>query len=369
MKAQRLWIRAILLCIFGMVLLGGITRLTQSGLSIVDWKPIMGALPPMTEAEWNVAFARYREFPQFRIQFPQMNLSEFKWIFFWEYTHRLLGRLIGVIVIIPGLILWLKKKLPAPLALRVLGGFALGGLQGVLGWYMVKSGLVLEPRVSHLRLAAHLMLALLIFVTFAWIYFDLDRLMGLPRETQLAPRAAQTLVPLFSARRLLFLFGGTLLIQITYGAFVAGLRAGLGYNTFPLMDGQLIPSDFWLLSPDWINFLENRSTVQWVHRQVGLLLCILAGFHYLKLRKLRADHPVVTKAAARLFGWVLLQYSLGAITILTKVSIPIAVIHQGTAVVLLFFTTQLFYLTCGLCSPSVLPPNKPRSTSPKAGTA
>jgi len=300
---------------FAMVVVGGITRLTESGLSIVEWQPLIGALPPLSQAEWEVLFAKYRETPQFQKVFSGMDLAGFKSIFWWEYIHRLLGRTIGLVFLLPFLFFYLKGKLSKPLAWKLLGLFALGGLQGAMGWYMVKSGLVDDPRVSHFRLTAHLGLALLIFAAEMWIAFDL-----LGSEEKID--AKYKTLPLTIAA-LVFLMALS-------GGFVAGLRAGHAYNTFPLMNGHLVPPETFMLEPWWRNFFWNVATVQLVHRAFFWLLLVLVPLLWWQARRTQAKLP-----AHCLLGMFLIQATLGVSTLLLSVPVTLGAAHQGGAVLLL----------------------------------
>ena len=241
--AAATWLFVCAVFTFAMVVVGGITRLTESGLSIVEWQPIVGALPPLSQADWEALFARYRETPQFQKVFTEIGLEGFKSIFWWEYAHRLLGRVIGLVFLLPYLFFLTKGKLDKPLSWKLAGLFVLGGLQGAMGWYMVQSGLVDDPRVSHFRLTAHLGLALLIFGIEFWLA------LGLLKE-----RIGK---PDLLARPVL----GVVFLMALSGGFVAGMRAGHAYNSFPLMNGHLVPPEAFMLEPWWNNFLWNVATV------------------------------------------------------------------------------------------------------------
>ncbi len=297
---------------FAIVVVGGVTRLTESGLSIAEWQPLVGALPPLSQSDWEALFARYRETPQFHRVFSEIGLEGFKRIFWWEYSHRLLGRTVGVVFLLPFVYFLLKRKVQGALTYKLLGVFILGGLQGALGWYMVKSGLVDDPRVSHFRLTAHLGLALLIFSLELWIA------LGLLRE-----RTGRS-----SALSLLAV--GAVYLMALSGGFVAGLRAGHAYNTFPLMNGQLFPDDLWLLEPWWRNFLWNVATVQFVHRAIFWALLVLVPLAWWRLR-----HTGARLAVHHLLGMFLVQATLGIGTLLLAVPVPLAAAHQAGAVLLL----------------------------------
>jgi len=297
---------------FAMVVVGGITRLTESGLSIVEWQPLAGALPPLSQADWEALFAKYRATPQFDKVFPDMNVEGFKGIFWWEYAHRLLGRVIGLVFLLPYLFFLMKRKLTKPLAWKLAGLFVLGGLQGAMGWYMVKSGLVDDPRVSHFRLTAHLGLALIIFSCEFWLALDL-----------LKPTSK-------SHQKLPILVSGLVFLMALSGGMVAGLRAGHAYNTFPLMNGQLVPAEAFMLDPWWHNFLWNVATVQLVHRAIFWLLLVLIPIAWWQARRTPAKI-----AGHHLLGIFVLQAALGISTLLLAVPIPLAAAHQAGAVVLL----------------------------------
>lgn len=325
-----LWLTLLCLMVFSMVLVGGITRLTHSGLSIAEWKPITGILPPMNEAEWQREFSVYQRTPEYLKINAGMSLPAFKSIFFWEYFHRLLGRMIGIVFILPYVFFLIRKQLPSPLARRLLLGLFLGGLEGVMGWLMVKSGLVDNPHVSHYRLAAHLLLALAIFGYFFWILLDLC---AWNRET--TPPQAPVLR---NCSRILL---ALLVLEIIYGALTAGLRAGIGYNTFPMMNGYWWPPDMLMMSPVWINFFENRTAVQWAHRLVALLFFIgviafralAARYRLSKAQKLSLNLLTVC---------LVLQVSLGIATVLTVVPVSLGVLHQAGAFALFAALTLVY---------------------------
>ena len=314
-----LWTVAALTAI--VVALGGITRLTHSGLSIVDWDPVMGIVPPLTDQQWERTFERYRAFPEYRQLRRGMTLGEFKVIFFWEYVHRLAARLIGVVFAVPLLFFWLRGCLTRPLLRRALLLFALGGSQGLLGWLMVKSGLIDRPSVSHYRLAAHLALAFVIFSYAVWLARDLA--VGAARRTR-GDGARRTLAPVLT------MVGVLLGAQVIYGALVAGLKAGLVYNTFPLMAGELAPSTLLVLEPAVLNAVQNPVAVQWTHRLLGtvLLAAALALFFVARRRRLDAPSRRLSAALAALVG---AQYLLGVLTLIYRVPVALGVAHQVLA--------------------------------------
>ncbi|HUN67716.1 MAG TPA: COX15/CtaA family protein [Burkholderiales bacterium] len=315
-RAVAVWLLVCAAFTLAMVMVGGITRLTESGLSIVEWQPLAGALPPLSQAEWEALFAKYRETPQFRQVFSGMDLAAFKSIFWWEYLHRLLGRLIGLVFLLPFLFFHFKRKLSKPLAWKLAGIFVLGALQGAMGWYMVKSGLVDDPRVSHFRLTAHLGLALLIFSAEFWIALEL-----LPVHDE-SGNAKPRPFPLVVIA-LVFLMALS-------GGFVAGLRAGHAYNSFPLMNGHFVPPEAFMLEPWWRNFLWNVATVQLAHRAFFWLLAILIPLVWIQMRNTSAK-----VAAHHLLAMFALQATLGISTLLLAVPVPLAAAHQAGAVLLL----------------------------------
>lgn len=318
----RVWLWTIVSFTFAILIVGGTTRLTQSGLSIVDWKPIVGVVPPLSDAQWQSAFARYREFPEFQQLRPEMTLSEFKVIFFWEYLHRLLARAVGVVFLVPFLFFWMRGYFSRPLLLRVVMLFALGATQGVIGWLMVKSGLVDRPSVSHYRLALHLSMAIAIAGWATWLARDLT-LVG---ERSVISENTRRLL-----RRGLAVIGALLAVQIVWGAFVAGLRAGRVFNTFPLMAGSLIPPDLFWLEPTALNFVQNPIAVQWTHRVLGTLL-LLAVFAFF-LRLSQVSETRTRRFAAGLAALVAAQYALGILTLIFYVPVALGVAHQATAMV------------------------------------
>ncbi len=326
------WLLACCALVFAMVVVGGVTRLTHSGLSIVEWAPIIGTLPPLTEQAWLEAFAKYQQTPEFRLVNHAMGVEEFKGIFWWEYIHRLLGRLIGVAFLVPALWFALRGRIDARLGLRLAGIFVLGGLQGAMGWYMVMSGLVDDPRVSQFRLTAHLGLAFLIFAAMLWVALELLWPRGVPRAGARADTGA------LRAHRLSWWITATVGYMVLTGGLVAGIRAGRAYNTFPLMNGHIVPPEILMITPWWKNFFYNMATVQFDHRIGAWLLAILVPLLWLRTRALAASprrDPVC--ARARLFVDMLLavlvvQVGLGIATLLTGVALWLGVAHQGVAV-------------------------------------
>jgi cytochrome c oxidase assembly protein subunit 15 len=321
------WLLACCVLVFAMVVVGGITRLTHSGLSIVEWQPIVGALPPLDDAAWQEAFRKYQDTPQFRQVNPHMDLAGFKGIFWWEYIHRLLGRLIGAAFLAP--LLWFAARghLSRALTWKLAGIFVLGGLQGAMGWYMVQSGLVDDPRVSQYRLAAHLALALAIYAAMLWVALGL-----------LLPRASDALRAL---RRFAICLVALVLAMALSGAFVAGIRAGLAYNTFPLMNGHWIPPGMFVIDPWYLNFFNNIATVQFDHRLIAWLLAILVPWFWVRVRRAPAP-PRARLAADLLLAALALQIALGIATLLNTVPVPLAAAHQAGA--LLVFSAAMLAL-------------------------
>ncbi len=307
-----------------MVVIGGITRLTESGLSITEWQPVTGVLPPLDAAQWQAEFDKYRAIPQYRAIHADMTLSDFKLIFFWEYLHRLWGRLILVVYVVPFLYFLLRGRVSGSLAPRLIGLLALGGLEGPLGWYMVKSGLAGRIEVSQYRLAAHLLLAAIIFA--AMLRVALDLLRSRP-ERAAAPRQA-------ILRRGLTGVIGLVFLTLVAGAFVAGLRAGYVDNTFPLMEGRFAPAAYWHLTPWYLNWFENVTAVQFDHRLLAEVTW--TAIAALWLYGLRLDLPGRARTALHaLVAMATVQASLGIATLLLVVPLPLGVAHQAGAMLLL----------------------------------
>jgi cytochrome c oxidase assembly protein subunit 15 len=332
-RGVRIWLVSICLTLILMISIGGITRLTGSGLSITDWKPIMGAIPPLHEKDWLIAFDRYKEIPQYKLVNAGISLSEFKFLFFWEWFHRLIGRLIGVIVFVPGLYFYLRGRLSKPLASRVAFGFLLGGLQGLLGWFMVMSGLSERTSVSHYRLAAHLGLALVILAYFVWItrsvFIDGKKKSDAERESIAFMRPwLKPLVALFT-------------LQIVYGAFVAGMKAGKIFNTFPLMEGSLVPGNLLSFTPAWLNFFENPAMIQWIHRSIAWVLLALTATLWIRLRMLGLPRNPVRIFTTGLAHLTILQFIVGVATLLMAVPISLGVFHQFCAALIVSMLTLL----------------------------
>jgi len=324
-RAVAAWLLACCALVFAMVVVGGVTRLTHSGLSIVEWQPIVGTLPPLDESAWQETFSKYQQTPEFRKVNPDMNLAGFKSIFWWEYFHRLLGRLIGAVFLLPLLWFAARGKIPRALTWKLGAVFALGALQGAMGWYMVQSGLVDDPRVSQYRLTAHLGFALLIYAAMLWIALDLL----FARGTEAAPRGL---------RRFAFALAALVFVMSLSGGFVAGIRAGLAYNTFPLMNGHVVPPGMFVLEPWYLNFFGNMATVQFDHRLIAWLLAVLVPWFWVRVRRAPVSRRA-TLAADLLLGTLVLQIALGISTLLLVVPVSLAAAHQAGA--LLVFSAAL----------------------------
>ncbi len=321
------WLLACCALVLAMIVVGGVTRLTHSGLSIVEWQPIVGTLPPLTDAQWMETFDKYRQTPEGRLVNHAMSLQDFKGIFWWEYVHRLLGRVIGLAFLVPLVWFAVQRRIRARLGLKLAGIFVLGGLQGAMGWYMVKSGLVDDPRVSQFRLTAHLGIAFLILGAMFWVAMDLL----FPRTRLAQPPAQQR------ARRLSFWVTGAVVWMVLTGGLVAGIRAGKAYNTFPLMNGHWIPPEIFMIEPWWRNFFYNMATVQFDHRLGAWLLAVLVPLLWLRIRTSGAALRAQVSASV-LLALIAVQISLGIATLLKAVPIGLGATHQGVAA-LVFMAT------------------------------
>ena len=310
--------------IFAMAVIGAITRLTESGLSIMEWAPVRGALPPLSQAEWERVFALYRQIPEFQEQGAGMTLAEFKTIFWWEYVHRLWGRLIGVVFLVPFLWFWLRRRLRRGLAPHLAAMFLLGALQGALGWFMVASGFAERTDVSQYRLVAHLGAAVAIYGYILWIAFGLLA----PRPAPGPDARARTL------RALLIVLAALVLATMASGGFVAGLNAGLVYNTFPLMDGALIPDGYARMRPWAVNMFENEAAVQFNHRVLAVATAALALLAWLRSRRLSLS-PGARDACSLVLAMAAAQFGLGIATLVLVVPVWLAALHQAGALALL----------------------------------
>lgn len=330
----RAWLWLVAALIVVMIGVGGATRLTGSGLSITEWRPIMGAIPPLTAADWQEAFDKYRQIPQYTIVNKGMSLAEFKTIFWWEWGHRLLGRLIGAVFALPLLWFWWRGAIGGRLGKQLMGLLALGALQGAMGWFMVMSGLTERVSVSQYRLAAHLGLAILILGLVVWIAIDLG-------ERKVRGIRLDTMSPV--QRRMAAALVGLVFLQIVLGAFVAGLKAGLTYNTWPLMDGKLVPNGLFSMSPWWINLFDNITTVQFNHRLIAYVVLGAAAWHAWSVQKV-ADDGSVSGSAWALLAAVLMQAALGIWTLLEVVPLSLGILHQTCAA--LVFCIAVWHLAC-----------------------
>lgn len=328
-KNVALWLLTIVLMVFFMVIVGGATRLTESGLSIVTWKPITGIFPPLSNADWLAEFSSYKESPQYKIENLGMSLEAFKGIFWWEWGHRLLGRLIGFVFLIPMLWFWVKNQIPQGYKPRLILLFILGGAQGLLGWYMVKSGLIDEPAVSHYRLTAHLSLALVILAYALWLALDL-----------LKPIPAKTTKTL---KILTHVTMTVLILQIIMGGLVAGLKAGFIFNTWPLMGDSFIPDHLLGYDPWYRSFIDSAVTTQFDHRIGAYILVVMGGILFWKSRSHEVSKPVKTAAAiaaATIFG----QAILGILALVNEVPVGLGTAHQGGGALTLVSLIYLMHL-------------------------
>ncbi|MGN6269672.1 MAG: COX15/CtaA family protein [Sphingomonas sp.] len=313
-RALATWLFVVAAMIVGMVVLGGITRLTESGLSITEWDPISGIIPPLTHAQWIAEFDHYKRIPEYQEINRNMDLAGFKAIFFWEYLHRLWGRLIGFAFALPLIWFAVRRQVPQGYGWRLTAILALGGLQGAIGWWMVSSGLAVRTDVSHIRLAVHLVTALVILSATIWTALDL---LALARDRAAKPAR----LPLIGAAAVLLL-----LVQITLGAFTAGLNAGYAFDTWPLMGDRLFPAGVTMLQPAWSNVVDNPIVVQFVHRWFAFVAA--AALVWLAVRAIRVGAP---RRAWLVIGLVGLQIVLGISTLLSGVEIVVAVWHQLNA--------------------------------------
>ena len=303
------WLATVALLIFAMVIVGGATRLTDSGLSITEWQPLLGAIPPLNEADWQIAFQKYQLSSEFKLQNSTMAMGAFQYIYWWEWAHRFLGRFLGFAFLVPFLALAITGRLEQRMWPRLLLLFILGGAQGALGWYMVSSGLVDRVDVSQYRLAAHLTFAVALYAAVIWVMTCLYHRHERPRS----PDAWAALLLLM----LIFL-------QIAAGGFVAGLDAGMGYNTWPMMDGKVIPNDLFIMVPIWRNLFENALTVQFNHRILAYIILAVSVWHAFRTVSLSA--MIVAYA-------VFAQACLGILTVLFHVPLGLALVHQAMALV------------------------------------
>jgi heme a synthase len=331
--AVRTWLWLVAALVLTMIGVGGATRLTDSGLSITEWQPILGAIPPLSDADWQIAFAKYQQSSEYHLVNKGMTLDGFKPIFWWEWSHRFLGRFIGLAFAVPLAFFWAKGALRPGMGRKMLVVLALGGLQGVIGWFMVKSGLVDRVDVSHYRLALHLSVAFLLLSALVWLALE----HGKQTVSAVSSTTSQ------GQLRLAALIVGLVFLQVAMGAFVAGLKAGLHYNTWPLMNGALIPDDILSMSPAIMNVFENPTTVQFNHRLVAYIVLAVAVWNAFRLRKAGADVRI-QRSANLLTGAVLAQASLGILTLLWAVPIGLGVAHQVGGALVLAVAVWHFYL-------------------------
>jgi heme a synthase len=310
-KGVATWLKWVALMIFIMVIIGGATRLTDSGLSITEWEPIMGAIPPLSAADWDLAFEKYKQIPEFKVQNSQMTMSEFQFIYWWEWVHRFWGRLIGLAFVVPFLAFAAMRRLNLGLSVKLLILLVLGGAQGALGWYMVKSGLVNRIDVSQYRLAAHLTLAAFLFAAVLWVSWSVRTRHSLFASGIHGPVA-------------LLLFIGVM-AQVAGGGLVAGLDAGEGYQTWPKMDGAWIPNGLDVMQPVWKNWFENALSVQFNHRMLAYGLLVLAAVHALWS----------FRSASMLLAYgIFAQAGLGIMTLLMKLPLAMALSHQALGMII-----------------------------------
>lgn len=324
-RAIQIWLWCVAFLIFCMVVVGGATRLTESGLSITEWHPISGVIPPLSHDAWVAEFDKFKQIPQYKAIFSNLDLSGFKFIFFWEWSHRLLGRVIGLVVALPLVFFWWRGSLTRDLKFKLVGLLALGGLQGFVGWWMVSSGLVNRIEVAQERLATHLLLASITFAATVWIAASLGAGNAV-RSERWQRRFAGTIVVVT-------------LLQIFLGALVAGLRAGRAYNTWPLMDGHFVPDVVMLLQPWWRNFVDNIATVQFQHRMVAYTLLALAVIQAIVTAR-AAPGSRAAKRTTHFAGLVTLQAGLGIVTLLLVVPLWAGLVHQAFAMLVLFASVR-----------------------------
>lgn len=320
-KEISIWLVSICILILITIVVGGITRLTGSGLSMVDWQPIYGIMPPITDLQWQTLFNQYQQFPEYIKKNYLMTLNEFKFIFFWEYIHRIIGRIIGLTIMIPYIYFLIKKQLNKRLKINGMIMIILVIGQGLMGWYMVKSGLIDEPNVSHYRLTAHLGLALLLLQFTFWNLLSINKT---KKNTNISKKIKITSV----------LTTVVLVLQIIYGAFTAGLKAGYGFNTYPKMLGEWFPESIWLLTPYLMNILENPIMIQLIHRKLGILLLLCIFLLWLTCL-LQNINQTSKKLIHLVLSLTIIQIILGITTLVYIIPLPLAVLHQLTATILL----------------------------------
>lgn len=322
-RAVRIWLYTVLLVLFALVVVGGATRLTDSGLSITEWKPIHGVIPPLSVAEWQEELEKYRQIPEYQEINKGMSMEAFKVIYWWEWAHRFLARFVGLIFAVPLVVFWVSGRLQSALKPRLLILLALGGLQGFIGWWMVASGLTERTDVSQYRLATHLTLAAIIFAGVMWVARGLA-----PHQTQRASSQTKTGAMLLTLM---------VLLQIYVGGLVAGLNAGYSFNTWPMMDGRLVPDQLLLLEPVWRNFFENPKTVQFMHRMLAYLIFIAAFVHVWRTIMREGAGETHSRRAVVLAALVTCQAMIGIMTLVLQVPLGWGLAHQGMGLIILGF--------------------------------
>lgn len=335
MRAVRIWLWAGVIMTLVQVMLGGITRLTGSGLSITEWDVLLGSIPPANEEQWQTAFDKYKQFPQYKLVNQDMDLPAFKKIYFWEYMHRNWARLIGLVFIIPFLYFLIRKKFNRQWKIRLVILLLLGGLQGLMGWVMVASGLIDKPWVSPYNLTLHLILALLVYLYLLWLLFSLSNKKPVA-DHPLIHKAMKWILTL-------------IFIQIIFGGFMAGTKAGLTYNTYPLMDGRFFPANFFIFPSFIANIFENQAAVNFIHRTLAAVVVI--SILLLAIRNLHYSSGQMRRGIYSILALVALQFTLGLFTLFSgrsgEISVSLGVAHQlgafiltGACLYLLYFSRQ-----------------------------
>ncbi|MEI6187233.1 MAG: COX15/CtaA family protein [Alphaproteobacteria bacterium] len=324
----KIWLLVCALMVLAMIALGGYTRLTDSGLSIVEWKPVTGVIYPFNQSMWEQEFSKYQHSPEYIYKNSSFSLEQFKQIYFVEYSHRLAGRILGIFFTIPFCYFLMTKRLSKKLIRNCIFIFILGAIQGGIGWYMVKSGLLQSPEVSQYRLVLHLLMALLIYGLLVWNFLSLFKFGAIKSYHR------------YLVGLVLLLFS-LVILQIASGGLVAGLNAGLVYNTYPLMDDQFIPKDLLMLNPWYLNLLENITTVQFVHRMLGAII-LLCTILFIPIMLIRISDKKLKLAFICALFVVSLQFILGILTLLNAVPIYLGILHQFGAIIL--FTNLLFVI-------------------------
>ncbi len=347
-KPVAIWLFLCCIMVILMVGIGGFTRLSKAGLSITEWKPITGTLPPLSGQDWLQEKLKYETTPEYKAFNYGMSMEEFQAIYLIEYVHRLVARLTGLVFVLPFIYFTLRRKISKKVVIRLFVALLFGALQAFAGWYMVKSGLVTEPHVSHYRLALHLLLALIVFALLSYQFFDYQPASRTQLHEHCNIRVTFTkkdVIPVRDTEMTGFQSTNSsiyytilililIVIQIIFGAFVAGLNAGLIYNTFPLMDGQIVPEDLFFLHPIWLNIFENRATVQFIHRALALLILALVVILTVKNASVKPVYIMLLS--------VIIQIILGVITLLLHIPIAIAIAHQVFSFIL--FGSSLYFL-------------------------